>query len=81
MDTKIMNNCLMAKWIWRLYSGDQGLWADLLRQKYLRSKDLLTDNHRPGSQFWNALQRIKGVLRLGARHSVGNGTSTTLWLD
>jgi hypothetical protein len=66
---------------WKLYSGEQGLWVDLIRQKYLRSKDLLTDVHHPGSQFWNALQRIKGVLRLGARHLVGNDTSTMFWLD
>jgi hypothetical protein len=24
MDTKIMNICLMAKWIWKLYAGEQG---------------------------------------------------------
>ena len=52
MDTKIMNICLMAKWIWRLYAGEQGIWADILRNKYLVNKDLLVDSHRPGSQSW-----------------------------
>jgi hypothetical protein len=30
VDTKLMNICLMAKWIWKVYAGEQGLWADIL---------------------------------------------------
>jgi hypothetical protein len=71
----------MAKWIWTLYSGEQGLWADILRNKYLRDKDLLTDAHRPGSHFWNAIQKIKHVFSLGAKHAVSNGKATIFWLD
>jgi hypothetical protein len=33
-DTRLMNICLMVKWIWKLYAGEQGLWADILRNKY-----------------------------------------------
>jgi hypothetical protein len=51
IDTKIMNMCLMAKWIWKLYAGDQGLWAKIIWRKYLWTKDLLTDSYRLGSQF------------------------------
>ena len=72
MDTKLMNTCLMAKWIWKIYDGEQGLWADILRNKYLRGKDLLVDNHTQGSQFWKALQKAKEAFRLGAKHLVGN---------
>jgi hypothetical protein len=43
---KLMNIFLMAKWIWKLYTGEQGLWEEILRNKYLRSKDLLVDSHR-----------------------------------
>jgi hypothetical protein len=60
----------MTKWIWKLYAGKQGLWAEIFRNKYLRSKDLLVDSHQAGSQFWNAIQKIKSVFRLGARHQV-----------
>ena len=81
MDTKRMNQCLMAKWIWRLSAGEQGLWADILRNKYLRTKDLLVDNHTHGSQFWKAIQKVKKVFRLGAKHLVGNGASTSVWQD
>jgi hypothetical protein len=65
VDTRLMNVCLMAKWIWRLYAGEQGLWADILRAKYLGERDLLADKHRPGLQFWNAIQKIKQVFGMG----------------
>ena len=81
MDTKRMNKCLMAKWIWKLYAGEQGLWADILRNKYLRDKDLLVESHPYGSQFWKSIQKVKDVFRLGAKHTIGNGHSTRLWLD
>jgi hypothetical protein len=35
LDTKLMNICLMAKWIWKLYTREQGIWAEILRAKYL----------------------------------------------
>jgi hypothetical protein len=81
IDTNLMNTCLMARWVRRLYRGDTGLWADSLRGKYLQERDVWVDSPGPGSQFWNALQKIKRVLRLGAKHHVGNGASTHFWLD
>ena len=81
MNTKLMNKCLMANWIWKLYAGEQGLLADILRNKYLRGKDLLVDGHTYGSQFWKAIQKVKDGFRLGAKHLLGNGTSIRLWLD
>jgi hypothetical protein len=76
-----MNICLMAKWIWKLYAGDQGLWAEIIRNKYLRTKDLFVDAHHSGSQFWNGIEKIKSVFRLGARHQVQSGSYTLFWID
>ena len=70
LDTKLMNTCLMVKWVWKLLSGQLGLWADILRSKYLRRRDLLVDSHAPGSQFWNSLQKGKDLIRLGAKHHI-----------
>lgn len=81
VDTRLMNKCLMVKWIWKLVTDGQGLWADIIRAKYLRSKDLLVDHHNPGSQFWNAIQKLKPLFCLGAKHRVHNGSSTRFWLD
>jgi hypothetical protein len=81
IDTKLMNICLMVKWSWKLYAGEQGLWAEILRAKYLCQKDLLVDSHQLGSQFWNAIQKIKGVFTLGAKHTVRDGRFTRFWVD
>jgi hypothetical protein len=59
-----MNIALMLKWIWKTYQDAAGLWADLLRAKYLGYKDIFfpaVPCH--GSQFWNALQKNKMVLQ------------------
>jgi hypothetical protein len=63
-----MNICLMTKWIWKLYVGDQGLWLEITWNKYLRTKDLLVYSHQPGSQFWNSIQKVKSVFSLGEKH-------------
>jgi hypothetical protein len=65
VDMRLMNICLLVKWIWRLYDGEQGLWADIIRNKYLRDKDLLLDTHRTGSQLWIAIQKLKHLFKLG----------------
>jgi hypothetical protein len=41
VDTRLMNACLLVKWILRLYDGEKGLWAEIIQNKYLRDKDLL----------------------------------------
>jgi frataxin-like iron-binding protein CyaY len=63
MDTKIMNICLMAKWIWRIMNGAHDLWADIIRNKYLASRDIWVDSHPGGSQFWNTLAYAWRVLQ------------------
>jgi hypothetical protein len=49
--------------------------------KYLCHKDLLVDYHQSSSQFWNAIQKIKGVFAFEAKHQVQNGSSTRFWRD
>jgi hypothetical protein len=82
LNTRLMNVALMLKWIWKLYQNAEGLWADLIRAKYLRDRDLF-DRNVPshGSQFWNVIQKIKWHFKLGAKHKVHNGKRTFFWLD
>jgi hypothetical protein len=67
VEAKIVNICLMAK--------------QILRNKYLKSKDLLVDYHRNGSHFWNAIQKERVVFCLGAKHDVHNNTSIYLLFE
>jgi hypothetical protein len=82
LNTKLMNIALMLRWIWKFYQGEEGLWADLLRAKYLREHDFFSKEVPVrGSQFWNAIQKIKWHFKLGAKHSVHNGKWTYFWKD
>jgi hypothetical protein len=75
-----MNTALMMKWIWKLYQNAEGLWADLIRAKYLGDRDLFASEvPTQGSQFWRAIQKIKWLFKLGARHHVCNGKRTFFW--
>jgi hypothetical protein len=38
---------LMLKWIWKIYQGDEGLWADLVNAKYLQGRDLFREPSPP----------------------------------
>jgi hypothetical protein len=77
-----MNIALLLKWIWKLYQGAEGLWADLLRAKYLGERDIFAaETPTRGSQFWMALQKIKWYFKLGAKHHVENGGKTYFWFD
>jgi hypothetical protein len=39
-DTRVMNTCLLAKWLVKLERGDVTLCCNLLRQKYLGEKSI-----------------------------------------
>jgi hypothetical protein len=82
LNTKLMNIALMLKWVWKLYQNDEGLWADLIRAKYLRGRDLFSkETSANGSQFWKSIQKLKWFFKLGAKHEVRNGKRTFFWLD
>jgi hypothetical protein len=53
----------------------------LFNEEVIRDKDLMLDAHRPGSQFWNSIQKLKHLFRLGARHTMHNGKMTSFWRD
>jgi hypothetical protein len=82
LNSRHMNTTLMLKWIWKLYQGADGLWADLIRAKYLGDRDLFASEvPTQGSQFWKAIQKVKWLFKLGARHLVRNGKRTFFWQD
>jgi hypothetical protein len=59
LNTRYMDITLMLKWIWKLYQKAEGLWADLIRAKYLGTSNLYSREVSVcGSQFWNAIQKL-----------------------
>jgi hypothetical protein len=78
---EIQNRCLLSKWLVKLCNED-GLWQQVIRNKYLRNKTIgevqkrATDSH-----FWKGLLNVKQqVLQLG-KFKVQNGKQTRFWED
>lgn len=57
-----MNSALLSKWLYKLLTSD-GMWQQLLRNKYIGSKSLAQMEWKMGgSHFWSCL--MKGKERL-----------------
>jgi hypothetical protein len=82
MNTKLMNQALMLKWIWRMFSGENEnlLWLKLLRAKY-RCTNFFNSNPSGGSPFWHSLHKLKHLFKLGARFTPGPRSEVALWTD
>ena len=75
-NTRLLNEALLLKWVWRLYRSDDGdLCCQLLRNKYLMGKPISICKGNKGSYFWKGLNKIKHLMDWGASFSVNNGKS------
>ncbi|WVZ69841.1 hypothetical protein U9M48_018567 [Paspalum notatum var. saurae] len=81
IDLEVQNKCLLSKWLFKLANED-GIWQNLIRNKYLKSKPLGSGIKKPGvSHFWAGLMEVKKVfLGLGSFH-IGDGTQVRFWED
>jgi hypothetical protein len=78
---KVMNECLLSKWIFKLERGDTNICLDLLRKKYLGEKGFFSCTYRGGSQFWKGLHEVKSSCQRGLKHAVNDGKKTRFWHD
>ena len=59
MNLEVQNKCLLNKWLFKLINED-GIWQQILRNKYLGSLTLTQVEKKPGdSQFWLELMSVK----------------------
>jgi hypothetical protein len=72
-DTRLMNKCLLSRWIIKLERGDSDLCSKMLRKKYLNQKSFFGINDREGSQFWKGLHEAKHICQNELKYVVGNG--------
>jgi hypothetical protein len=79
LDTK--NIAFRCKWLFRLLTTD-GMWQQILRNKYLHSKPLSQAQWKNGdSHFWASLMKVKReFLRFGT-FKVKDGTQVRFWED
>jgi hypothetical protein len=56
---ELKNRCLLSKWLYKLFNED-GVWQELLHNKYLRQKTLSAVKAKPtDSPFWKRLTGVK----------------------
>lgn len=78
---EIKNRCLLSKWLFKLLNED-GVWQELLHNKYLRQKTLSEVQARPSdSAFWKGLMEVKQEFFAREFFKVGNGLNTLFWED
>lgn len=81
LDVRVMNTCLLAKWIDILERGDNSLCCFLLRRKYLGQKSIFQIKNKRGSQFWRSLLDIRKWYQMGRKVEVRSGQQTSFWHD
>jgi hypothetical protein len=71
---KVKNKCLLSKWLFKLLN-EEGVWQELLRNKYLHSKSLAQVTMKPTNLFRNWLKVILKEdliqIRVGVRCDMG----------
>jgi len=80
-DLDIQNKCLLSKWLYKL-CNEEGLWQDLLRNKYLKHRTLSQISKKAGdSHFLSSLMGVKDqFLNLG-RFKLVSGNQIRFWED
>ena len=74
LNLDVHNKGLLSKRLFKLLNGD-GVWQDLLTNKYLRDKSLTQVQYMPGdSQFWASLMKVKGEFLSMGRFELGDGS-------
>ena len=77
----IQNKCLMSKWLFKLCNED-GLWQQLLRNKYIRDKTLGNCLKKPtDSHFWKGLMNVEAEFISYGRFNLMDGTQIRFWED
>ena len=81
INSHIMNECLLVKWIWKIAKGGNEIWYKLLEAKYMLDRNFFNSKCKGTSQFWQGLHKVKHLFKWGAFHKVGDGSLTSFWSD
>jgi hypothetical protein len=80
-NTRVMNRCLLAKWLLKIETGEDNLCCNLLRQKYLGEREIFSYKRNNGSQFWKGLMSVREDVVRGLTYILGDGKKIRFWLD
>ncbi|WVZ87323.1 hypothetical protein U9M48_033978 [Paspalum notatum var. saurae] len=80
-DQGALNIALLSKWLYKLLTLD-GLWQQMLRNKYVGSKPLAQVEWKLGdSHFWSCLMRVKPDFFRFGTFLVKDGSQARFWED
>ena len=67
LNTRLMNDCLLSKWFWRMSRAKDELWYRILKAKYFSRGEMGAGDSMTarGSQFWKSLQVVKHLFKTG----------------
>jgi hypothetical protein len=51
IDTRMMNECLLVKWIWKISQGSEDLWYKPIKAKYMSDEDFYGSKNKGVSKF------------------------------
>jgi hypothetical protein len=75
----IKNKCLLCIWLFKLLS-EEGVWQELLTNKYLRGQTLSQVQAKPtDSPFWKWIMGVKEDFLKRGSFIVGDGLGTHFW--
>jgi hypothetical protein len=78
---KLKNICLLSKWLYKLLN-EEGVWQELLHNKYLKNKTLSQVTAKPtDSPFWKGLMGVKDDFFSRGSFTIGNGQQVRFWED
>lgn len=81
INTQIMNDCLLVKWIWKIHQEPEELWFKILKAKYMKTGNFFNSKVTGSSQFWQGLHKVKHLFKWGAIYKVENGKLCRFWQD
>ena len=78
---ELKNKCLLSKWLFKLLN-EEGVWQELLHNKYLSQKTLAQVKAKPtDSPFWRGLMGVKDEFFSRGCFHVGDRQGTRFWED
>jgi hypothetical protein len=78
---EIKNKSLLCMWLFKLMN-EQGVWQELLYNKYLHSKTLPQVSVKPmDSPFRKGLMKVKEEFFSRGSFKLGDGMNTRFWKD